>query len=519
MYKFIDRSEIIENIAHIRRLHREITPSSESDRLLVSRREQMSKDLLSNLRRTGEHPMLNMMLGFGETHSLTVDGAHRLFGYHIDAIREYDLLLNGGRTHIVESYLFERDFLVDLPLLLAPTEMFASSASLDTLVRGWQKAVPVRTLSRPGWIRPGTFYVHVGTQDSLGSSIPPGATALVEPITDEEARRPNPRSIYLLQFRNGYRCAHCVVTRGKLQLLTSDRSYHGIEEFTYPSAVRIAGRIRVVALSLPLTEQLVPSSLSRFAGNANLILPSEQIARSQLLATEHRRFIRTVEDDRRAQELLQTALRFKMSERTKRRYRGETTSNPHVAALIYMTVEHFARYSDVLRACGYRLRDQSRFSLDAMLQAKHYADLLASPRRALLPEPNEIWQAHRKEFVEWSALLSLKFPQLSYLGEHVIRIAEDPGMGAIEPRIRAGSWMLLEEVSTVPDTWSDSSKKGWARPLYVLRRGFETAFGYLVRDGNEYALMRNDDATSTKTIVRRNDLSNLRRVCGALIPV
>jgi hypothetical protein len=43
--------------------------------------------------------------------SLTIEGAHRLFGYDLGGIREYDLRLNGRRTHIVESYAFERDLL------------------------------------------------------------------------------------------------------------------------------------------------------------------------------------------------------------------------------------------------------------------------------------------------------------------------------------------------------------------------------------------------------------------------
>jgi hypothetical protein len=47
--------------------------------------------------------MLNMVLEFGDMHSLTADGAHRLFGYHLDGIRKYDLRLNGCRTHIFGS--------------------------------------------------------------------------------------------------------------------------------------------------------------------------------------------------------------------------------------------------------------------------------------------------------------------------------------------------------------------------------------------------------------------------------
>jgi hypothetical protein len=122
------------------------------------------------------------------------------------------------------------------------------------LVPKWQTDIPIRTLEEDGWHNPGAFYVHVGTEDSLGSSIPPGSMALVEPLGKDEKTYPNPRSIYLLQFGNGYRCSHCVVTRGKLRLFSSDKTYLGREEFIYPGEVRIAGRIRMFAVSLPIPE-------------------------------------------------------------------------------------------------------------------------------------------------------------------------------------------------------------------------------------------------------------------------
>jgi hypothetical protein len=62
---------------------------------------------------------------------------HRLFGYDLDGIREYDLRLSGGRTHIVESYALERDLLVDLPFELASSEAFASDGTLRKLVRNF----------------------------------------------------------------------------------------------------------------------------------------------------------------------------------------------------------------------------------------------------------------------------------------------------------------------------------------------------------------------------------------------
>src|SRR5580692_2575337 len=125
---------------------------------------------------------------------------------------------------------------------------------LRDLVLRWETRVPIRAVDAQGWHRPGAFYIRVGTEDSLGSSLPAGALALVEPVDTAEQLRPHPRSIYLLQFGNGYRCSRCVVTGGKLHLLTSERRYQGPQDFAYPGAVRIAGRIRTFALRLPSPE-------------------------------------------------------------------------------------------------------------------------------------------------------------------------------------------------------------------------------------------------------------------------
>jgi len=80
-------------------LFREIPPFNEKDYRAHERREILTKNLLSNLFRTKEHPTLHVVLEVADAFSLTLDGAHRLFGYELEQIREYDLLLNAGRTH------------------------------------------------------------------------------------------------------------------------------------------------------------------------------------------------------------------------------------------------------------------------------------------------------------------------------------------------------------------------------------------------------------------------------------
>jgi len=518
VYRQVPRTEILDALAHLRELHRQIKPATDRERYAFERRELLTKNLFSNLHRTGNHPTLSMLLEIADMFSLTIEGAHRLFGYDLGGIREYDLRLNGRRTHIVDSYAFERDLLVDLPLELASSEAFASDGTLQELVRSWQRGVPMRALKGAAWRRPGTFYVHVGTEDSLGSSLPPGAMALVEPIEEEETRQPNPHSIYLLQFGNGYRCSQCVVTRGRLQLLTLERFYSGPQEFPYPTLVRIAGRIRMFAVPLPLPEypQL---SFTRYEGNAELVLPWEHRTRDRLLATKRRRFRRPLDEEQYVQEFLRAKLHSKFSERTWRRYRSPGPSEPHVPALLHLTLTHFARYTDSLQTGGYMIRDAIRFSLDTLLTAKHYGELLTSRQTAAIPVPREVWEKRRSEFVEWPPLLAVKFPQLRLWEDRIVRLAQGIRIGGLHPHLGPGSWLLLENLPSIPDTRSDGSKNGWSRPIYVFRRGAEVLCGYLEREGNRFVLLTNTPEGTAKLIFHPDELRNVSRVCGVAVPL
>jgi hypothetical protein len=518
VYRHIPHTDIIEALIHIRDVFRRTRPSNEDALRAHERREATIKDLLSNLPRTNQHPTLKTVLEIAETCSLTLEGAHRLFGYNLGKIREYDLLLNGGRTHIIESYPFERDLLVDLPLRLAQREVLSSDALLRNLVPEWQTDLPIKTLEDESWSRPGTFYVHVGTEDSLGSSIPPGAMALVEPIDRDEASQPNPRRIYLMQFGNGYRCSHCVVTGNKLRLFSSGRAYLGREEFLYPGSVRIAGRIRMFAMNLPAPEYPSLRLLPRCQQGADLILPWEHRSRDRLLATGHRRFKRSKEQEHLTRNALAAELHANLSGRSERRYRSPTSSKPHVNALLHLTLVHYARYTDVLRAGGLLHSDKGRFSLESVLRARRIEDLLAQPRTSYSPTPNDIWEGLRRDWVEWPSLLSMKFPHLPQWDERIIRLAEGCNIGGLDPSIRPGSCVLLEKAATIPNRRSEVTKTGWSRPLYVLRKGMKHICGYLEREGNQYVLL-SDAAGEAKIAFRADELPSLSRVAGVAVPV
>jgi len=518
VYRAIPRNEISDALIHIRNLYRRITPRNERKILQGDRREAVIRDLLSNLARTSEHPTLKTLLDVSETCQLTLEGAHRLFGYDLRSIREFDFQLNSGRTHIFESYPFERDLPIDLPARLASHAAFDSDAPLGKLVREWHTAVPIRALESESWTHPGTFYVHVGTEDSVGSSIPSGSMALVEPVGDAEKMSPNPRRTYLLQFGNGYRCSQCLVSRGRLLLLGSDRIYRGRENFAYPGSVRIAGRIRMFAMSLPMPEYSKLYSLPDSRQPAALILPWEHASRDQLLATKRKRFKRTKEEELFVSEFLRQELHSNLSARSERRYRRPTSSDPHVNALIHLSVASMARYTDALRAGGSWHSDQGRFSLQVFLRASRLEDASAVRDEVNPPEPADVWKARRSEFGGWPPLLSLKFPELQCWDNRVVRLAHGILGAELNPSIGPGSWLLLEKLQLLPDAERERTRAGWSRPIYVLRRGFDMICGFLEREGAQLALIPGD-REQPRALLRFDEIDQLSRVAGIAVPV
>ena len=518
MYNFVSREQIADTLVHLRGLFREIPLSSEKDYRAHERREILTKNLLSNLFRTKDHPTLHVVLEVADVFSLTLDGAHRLFGYELERIREYDLELNAGRTHIVETYPFERDRPVDLPFQFGSDEAFARSATVQDLVLNWHTNTPIRTLESGGWQQPNAFYVRVGTEDSLGSSLPPGSLALVVPVEEAERVRPNPRAIYLLQFSNGYRCSRCVVSGGKLLLLTSGRQYTGPQEFSYPERVRIAGRIRMFALSLPVPDYPLLRSLPTSQHSAPLILPWEHHSMDRLFWAKHHRFRRSKQELLRIGEVMEAIFHTKLSSRTERRYRRSTSSLPHVDALLQLTVSHLARYTDVLRVQRLVHSDRGRYSLDTLLNTRHLGDLSGASRKPHRPVPRDRWTKLRNEFVEWPALLSMRNPELHSLEKRIVRLPEAIAVQGLDPPIAAGSLLLLEKTLEIPEIQREM-RTGWGRRIYALHRGSDLVFGYLDRDGTHYVLFAGVRASGAVVPLQKEELHQLSAVSGFAIPV
>ena len=519
MYRPVSHAVIRDALIHLRHLYSTSKPETEQERREQEARELFTRNLLSNLPHLRQHPMLHVVTELADSFELTLDGAHQVFGYSLSRIPAYDFRLNGGRTPIIESYPFERDLPIDLPLHLGAEEFFRQNALLREVVPEWQREVPIRALEGEGWRRPGIFYVQIGTQDSLGGSLPPGAIASVQPISEEESLHPDPRHIYLLQFGNGYRCCGCMVSRGKLFLSVADRNYAGPQEFRYPGAVQIAGRIRMFAAELPAPSRPSLITLPDSRHPAPLLLPWQQPSLDALFRTGERRFSRTRQERQRAKSILETVFETSISGRTERRYRRPTNSRPHVNVLIQLSLERGARYTDALRTLQALPSDRHRHSLDTLLRVDHLTDLPNSFRRARIPIPEERWAALRAEWGEWPALLSMKFPQLHSLGDRVIRLHQSEVFDGLDPLVPPGVVLLLEPLDTTPDTHDDYRLTDWSRPIYALSKGRQTVCGYLEAENRHYTLVPHPRSRGVSLTLRHDEIDQISKAVGIACPV
>lgn len=519
VYQTVSKEDIADRLIHLRNLYRQRRPSNDRERIAHEKREAITKNLLDNLFRTREHPTLRTVLDVAEIFSLTLDGAHRLFGYDLDAIRHFDIYLNGGRTHIIDAYPYNRDFLIDLPLRLGSVEAFRSKTALPDLVPEWQTDLPIRVMEDPVWTRPGAFYVHVGTKDSLGSSLPPGCTALVEPITRPEEQRPDPRSIYLLQFGNGYRCSRCVVT-GKKLFLISEHRMMGQREFSYPGAVRIAGRVRVFSLALPLPEYPDLGPLPSSPRPAPLVLPWEHTSWDRLFRAKHHRFVRPRQEKSFIQHVLQSVFHRQLTERTERRYRRPSSSQPHIDTLIQMVLSNSTRYSDALHAGRMLPSDCGRLSLETLLRSNALDEVAGTRRRGRHPEPAESWHALRDRYAEWPTPLSMTFPNLQSLADRIVRLPDGADVKGLSPQLSPGSVLFLDKPSLISDRsfYEPAGREGWGRRLYAFQKGTHIICGFLRTAHGRYELFGSDQGRTAISLLS-DDLSHLYRVSGAAVPV
>ncbi len=489
MYEYVPVQRVVDDVWHIYDLYRDAAVSVKDSAEERRARMLFLRGLINNLQHAKSQPSPRVLMELSRRIPLTTGGSFKLLGYRLERMREVDFLLNGHRTRIIESYPFYRDREIDLPGALSEQDVFKRNVFVSEIVLRWQRGLPIRALHGPEWRRDGIFHVQIGVEDSLAlSGIPPGAILSVEPVSSEEQSRPDPKAVYCLQFGNGYRCCSCAVSRGKLILLPQNGNYAGPYEFFYPQEVRIVGRARGFAVSLPPVLKDWPE-MHPVRASAPLVLPWEQPSFHDLLRTKRMRFGLTGNDLDRANGILESLLGTGISRRTLRRYERESDGVPHTDVLLALTVFHAARFRDVLKTLHFWKDESAHYSLTTWLQSRTLQDLSANMREAITPEPRNRWKMVIKEWGEWPALLSMILPRMEQFQHRLLRIHQNDIFDGLDPLIRPGAVALLEEADGLPDTHNDRRKHDWDRPIYAIRYGRELLCGYVENDGQRLTLI------------------------------
>jgi hypothetical protein len=398
--------------------------------------------------------------------------------------------------------------------------VFERTAFLSELVPSWQEAIPIRSVGGRNWQRQPTVYARIGTKDRIGlPRVPPGSIVALARLRPEERLSPDHEAVYFLQHGNGYLASACAVQDGRLFLITRNGNYVGRYDFLYPQEIRIVGRISGLCAGLPIRTTPAPVPV-RQGEPAPLVLPWEHNSLPPLIKAERARFGVTEAEVRQASEYLHSTFGVRVSARTLRRYEHPGRSHPNTGVLLGMTLLHSLRFRDVLMAAGLRPQDTQNYSLDPLLKANTHEELPVLPDRAPAPTPIDRWQLVLNEWREWPALLSMTFPNLRKLGYQILRIHQSSIFRGLDPLIRPGSLVLLDESAKQPNTQNHRELQDWERPMYALQHNTDILCGYLDNDGTHISLVPHPEAGSLPRVsFLKHQVQLLGRVIGVASPL
>jgi transcriptional regulator with XRE-family HTH domain len=504
-------------LAHLLKLKRSRTSSDPQ----ASTRPfgDLNPDLLTNIRRFGYTPSLRQINALSEQMSLTIGGAFKLFGYRLDAMRKLDAELNSEKTRLIESYSFNRDRPVDLPEVLGDPRFFENTCLLSELVSSWQHHVPIRSVRGPHWRQQRLLYAQLGTNDGIAlPAIPPGAVISIGEVDENEAKLPDPTKHYFLQHGGGYICSRCIVEKGRLILIAQSQNVSNPQEFAYPQEMRIVGRVLSFSTRLPIlaTETSDPRSSH---GGAPITLPWEHKAFSPLLKTERKRLGIGYSELANISDILEQHLGIRLSSRTVRRYEHSDQSVPRTAVLLALAAVHSLRLTDVLRSLGFWSSDHHRFSLATLLSAKRSDEMPRFLAPAPSPQPEERWQNLMEPWGEWPILLSMALPMLASNQHRTMRVQRKSRFQGLNPFIRSGAIVLLDEQNTVPAQNGATDLNDWRNPIYAVRHRGDMLCGHVEMNKTHLALQPHRLTPVPRLVLPRNQVDVLGRVIAVASPV
>jgi transcriptional regulator with XRE-family HTH domain len=185
-----------------------------------------------------------------------------LYGVNPDRVHPYREKLRLEATHPVAMNAHSLQTTVTLPVRMDPSFRWETTQLLNRVVALWG-SLPAVLLQELNPRK--NIYAYIGMQDfTMYPLLRPGALVLVDDTRKRVARggwtSEYERPIYLLELRDGYRCAWCQLKGSRITLIPHPMSATATESFDYPTEAEVVGQVVGVAMRLVRAESLGPDS-------------------------------------------------------------------------------------------------------------------------------------------------------------------------------------------------------------------------------------------------------------------
>lgn len=174
------------------------------------------------------------------------------YGVDPDRAHAYRAQLKLAGTHPVSSEVYNLGAKVTLPVRLDPTFKWETTQLINRVVALWGE-IPAAFLINCNPRR--HMYAYIGLEDyTMCPLLHPGALVMVDGERRQVARdgwkNEYERPIYLIELRDGYRCAWCQVSGSRITLIPHPISTVPVATFSLANEAEVVGQVVGVAMRL-----------------------------------------------------------------------------------------------------------------------------------------------------------------------------------------------------------------------------------------------------------------------------
>ena len=206
---------------------------------------------LSDIENKGTMPSIYKLYSLCAIYRLDLEDVLSWYGVNLAQLPADSQRVELPKTHLV-SFTPREQTEVQAPMALDPGIDLSKTEFLSRLVQRWGK-LPLALLNRTDLRN--HLYGLVGTQDwFMYPLIAPGSLLVI----DDSRRRiasggwssEFERPIYFLEHREGYACAWCSLSDGRLVLQPHPASPCEPEFYAYPEEIEVIGQVTEVAMTI-----------------------------------------------------------------------------------------------------------------------------------------------------------------------------------------------------------------------------------------------------------------------------